>query len=481
MASPKTAAALSERIAQTRSVIADRFEPVIERFFAEQAARVGARIERFAGSANQLLPRPAEEDALNAALRPLWLLALDQGWTATAETFGLPAEFSAAAQPVTEALAKGEIRAARIIAATRADLDAGLSEGEQLGLSREEIANGLPAGELKAANLISAAVPSRRKRFKGLKERTAQHFEGYAGTVARTEATWGTNMGSLAAGTASGFPRVKMHDSTDHEPCASRNGRIVSERAASVAADAEHANGRLSFEPVTDEPTSAEALESRSGGVGSAELEDVVENINDLTPDKVLRYDRVAKKPSRALADVQAEMEEQLGNLAEYKELKTAMRAWTRNSDNIRKGSKRLLKAGGPIVDNSPAGRLMRAVSAAPQRTGNLYRGMKIKKGSIDDVAALFQQGATVDLPLSSATTQRSVAKLFNRITKGAPDDLGHIPVMATIQNAQGLEVGAFSTFGEAEVVIGGRFEIISVRKSGGTVNIVLRQIARLP
>jgi len=230
------AMALPQRLSLVRARIGERFEPELRMFFEDQSKRVlsvigGVTGQKAAFAVGQVMPA-GEDELLAKALAGLWLIGLELGWQAAAETFSIDGTFSAEGPMAAAALESGAVRARRINDRTR-----------------ESIAETLAIAEVRGYTLQQAIDGVGEDGFRGIRERVEEEYANRALTVARTEAMWSTNAGTTGAYEAAGYQRVQMIDSTDHEPCASRNGRVVSIEAGMAAADREHPNGTLSFVP----------------------------------------------------------------------------------------------------------------------------------------------------------------------------------------------------------------------------------------
>jgi len=164
-----------------------------------------------------------------------------------------------------------------------------------------------------------------------------------------------------------------------------------------------------------------------------------------------------------------------------YTRLRNAIADWTKSSDKLRKASKDILSGvsrAGTTGERTQI--LMDAIKATKQFDRTLYRGIEFlpKEVSMADLRGAWSVGSTVDVPLSSASFSRSVAWDYAAKTNSRLNS-----VVLHFQDTQGLPIGALSKYtAEAEVLIGGQFEVISARMAGKSVlNVVLRQIARFP
>ena len=102
------------------------------------------------------------------------------------------------------------------------------------------------------------------------------------------------------------------------------------------------------------------------------------------------------------------------------------------------------------------------------------------KKTTLEELKAAWQVGSTVDVPVSSTSFSKDVAKVFSRAKKRA--GTVNKQVILEFRDTQGLPIGAFSTHPtELEVLVGGRFEVLSATGRGDILNVVLKQTASLP
>jgi uncharacterized protein (DUF4415 family) len=128
---------------------------------------------------------------------------------------------------------------------------------------------------------------------------------------------------------------------------------------------------------------------------------------------------------------------------------------------------------------------LLNAIRNAPTdwTPDTLYRGMTVR-GKLDNVIKKYTQGDTIDLNLTSFTSDRKVAARFQSMTsKGAAnetrvmvelvgDGKKAIPIQNLPRDAR--------LFREKEWVSAGRYEIVSVKKSSGSILLRIRQAATL-
>ncbi len=133
-------------------------------------------------------------------------------------------------------------------------------------------------------------------------------------------------------------------------------------------------------------------------------------------------------------------------------------------------------------VDN-----LLGAIANSPHPAPKLFRGMRLE-GSADDIVARYASNDTVDLNLSSFSSDRKLAQDFT--VKGAgqkgPRTKTQTGVLIEVeQGASALPIEAVSPSrvfaAEREWLSGGRYAVESVKTArDGTVVLRLRQLARL-
>jgi hypothetical protein len=140
--------------------------------------------------------------------------------------------------------------------------------------------------------------------------------------------------------------------------------------------------------------------------------------------------------------------------------------------------------AAGADIDATSKARaeaLLNAIRHSPEWSPDtLYRGMTVR-GKLDNVIAKYRQGESLDLNLSSFTTDRNVAKGFQKFTaKGAGNEtrvmvelVGDGKKTIPIQNLPKDK----RLFREKEWVSAGRYEIVAVKKSAGSVLLRIKQI----
>ncbi|KKM86471.1 hypothetical protein LCGC14_1278670 [marine sediment metagenome] len=229
-------AGFPEQMGLIRARLAERFTPPLVEFFEGQARRVLGRLPKgikAAFNVNQLLP-DAEDDLLAEALRPLWLTAMGEGWKTAGSSFGLEGEFDDGNVHVITSVAQAPARARRINDGTRKTVAEAFDLGESRGYTLDQVIDGVPADD-----------------FAGIGARVEEYYRDRPGSIALTEAMWATNAGAASLYRKSGMQMVQMIDNPAHEPCASRNGRVVTIDAGMAATGSEHPNGTLSLVPVT--------------------------------------------------------------------------------------------------------------------------------------------------------------------------------------------------------------------------------------
>lgn len=124
---------------------------------------------------------------------------------------------------------------------------------------------------------------------------------------------------------------------------------------------------------------------------------------------------------------------------------------------------------------------LLNAIAHAPEDWApeTLYRGMTVK-GQIDNVIAKYEVGGSIDLNLTSFSADRKVATRFQQMTsKGGRETrvmvelVGDGKKVIPIQNLPKDR----RLFREKEWVSAGRYEIVSVKKSNGSILLRIKQI----
>jgi len=238
----KSASQFQQQIELRRRWLAERYEGEIARFFAGQAKRARERLSQVVTlrgangrkdlpfTAATLLPA-VEDEMIVAALRPLWLAGIEEGWGLAAEAFGLEAGYAADSVLVEQSLTEGAFRAQRINAGTRTALTDALLAADQRGLSMGQILDGA-------------------EDYPGVMDQIESYYADRPLTIAQTESMWSTGRGTTSAYRANGYRRVQMIDGSEDPVCAARNGRIVSIEAGESALGNEHARGTLSLAPV---------------------------------------------------------------------------------------------------------------------------------------------------------------------------------------------------------------------------------------
>ena len=214
--------AFSAAMNEARARLAQRFEPEIRRFFEGQAKRVRQRLGTMVNLRGQnggrtksaITPAgllPDEEDALLAgALTPLWTASAEVGWATAAGAFGLDTAFDLGNLLVVAALAGGVHRAKRINDGTRGSIDEAIQATTASGYTPQQLVFGVADDG-----------------FAGILDRVESYYEARPATIAGTEATWGTNSGTVTAYQQHGFQRGMIVDNPACDLCASRDGAIV--------------------------------------------------------------------------------------------------------------------------------------------------------------------------------------------------------------------------------------------------------------
>jgi HK97 family phage portal protein len=179
-----------------------------------------------------------EADLLREVLAALHQKAARRGWLAAAD-MGIPASAYDVANPYVQGvLADVGTRIDGISETTQADVRRVVGDGLDEGVTMEELA----------------------ERLTDLFEET---YKGRAMTVARSESQVAYNLGTVAAGKASGVSEfAELMDNAEHTDdygasdglsCAQRNGLIVPLDQVSRHVEAEHPNGQLAVALVVTE------------------------------------------------------------------------------------------------------------------------------------------------------------------------------------------------------------------------------------
>jgi hypothetical protein len=194
----------------------------MRRFFEGQAKRVrgrlgtmvnlrGQSVARFKANISAASLLPKEEDALLAeALGPLWMASAEVGWMTASEAFAFDTAFDPANPLVVAALASGIFRATRINDGTRKSIDEALQQATTSGYSAQQLVFGAPDDG-----------------FAGILDRVEATYENRPTTIATTEATWGTNSGTVTAYQHHGFQRGMIVDNPECDVCGPRDGAII--------------------------------------------------------------------------------------------------------------------------------------------------------------------------------------------------------------------------------------------------------------
>jgi HK97 family phage portal protein len=214
--------AFNAAINVARARLTQRFEPEMRRFFEGQAKRVRGRLGTMVNLRGQNVARvkanvtaagllPKEEDALLAeALGPLWMASAQVGWMTASEAFAFDTAFDPANPLVVAALAAGVFRATRINDGTRKSIEEALQQATASGYTAQQLVFGAPDDG-----------------FAGILDRVEATYENRPATIAATEATWGTNSGTVTAYQHHGFQRGMIVDNPACDVCADRDGAII--------------------------------------------------------------------------------------------------------------------------------------------------------------------------------------------------------------------------------------------------------------
>lgn len=124
------------------------------------------------------------------------------------------------------------------------------------------------------------------------------------------------------------------------------------------------------------------------------------------------------------------------------------------------------------------------AIRNAPENWApeTLYRGMTVK-GKLDNVLAKYVEGDTLDLSLTSFTSDRKVATKFQKMTsKGGNETRIMVELVGEGKKAIPIQnlPKDHRLFREKEWVSAGRYEIVSAKKSTGAILLRIRQAAAL-
>ena len=187
--------------------------------------------------ADDLLPQiermrlvPVVEDIGRATGRDLWGPMNDM--------LGVQLAFDLEDPAIQKMLAEAGERVTMIDGTTRQALREALSVGSEHGLSTYQLVNGDAASG-----------------FDGLRKLLSGMAEWRAERIARTEMMQAAGRAQIARYGAAGdlVLAVQMVDGTEHEPCASRNGRVVSLAEYERQLGLEHPMGTLTAIPIVDE------------------------------------------------------------------------------------------------------------------------------------------------------------------------------------------------------------------------------------
>lgn len=187
------------------------------------------------------------------------------------------------------------------------------------------------------------------------------------------------------------------------------------------------------------------------------------------------------------MEQVNIELDYKFKDVPKFKQLKQAVKAWSRSdraTADIRGAADELLRgdttaAGARGVSRKYAESMLDSMKTAPKIDVPLYRGMTMK-GIVNDMLAKYTVGETIDIPLASASGSSAISDLYS--VPILAHDIGVKYIIE--QGSAGMAIAPLSEFPlETEVVIGGRYQIVSaVRDShvGGRINVTLRWVDSL-
>ena len=162
------------------------------------------------------------------------------------------------------------------------------------------------------------------------------------------------------------------------------------------------------------------------------------------------------------------ELDERFGGTKEHDNLVSAMSMWTGQRGGVERIRTGLVdyQSGKTITDpevKAVSAEIATLLNNAPAIDSEVYRGAGF---SIQEFGDLQRQLATgvIDLPLSSFTTDVSVARDFTAQGRTKTE-----PVVFQVETgAKGLNVADYSAFpNEKEIISGGRFQVLSVGERG--------------
>lgn len=213
-----------------------RQKEAIERFFAEQEARVlnslaGYKKQKAALSINGIWDTVREWKALFSSLLGLYNRAVDDGAAAAAD-IGASADSADRFSALEGTFAQ---RVQGISETTRQQVEQQLTEGLRRGYSTTQIAQGVPDENYAGITGVFQTAKSR------------------AEMIARTETMYAFNSSSVMSYRESGVVQeCEIMDGDFDETCADRDGQVVSIDDAMDMIGDEHPNGTLSVLPLVD-------------------------------------------------------------------------------------------------------------------------------------------------------------------------------------------------------------------------------------
>ena len=108
------------------------------------------------------------------------------------------------------------------------------------------------------------------------------------------------------------------------------------------------------------------------------------------------------------------------------------------------------------------------AASIAPRINQPVYRGIRVRRATIDEVEELYPKGKVYDAHISSFSTRDSIAEKFaGKGIKKIESPTDEVSVIFDLEpGARGLNIEPISSYiGEAERIVSGRFEVIGTRR----------------
>lgn len=124
---------------------------------------------------------------------------------------------------------------------------------------------------------------------------------------------------------------------------------------------------------------------------------------------------------------------------------------------------------------------LLNAIRHSPDwAPDTLYRGMTVK-GKLDNVIAKYVPGESIDLNLTSFSSDRKIATKFQKLTAKGSGNETRVMVELIGEGKRTIPIQNLPKdrrlFKEKEWVSAGRYEIVEVKKSAGSVLLRIRQI----